>query len=161
MRTAPLVALVGALLLFSPSASAARSSSGYSSHNHSYSSRSHSSGGTTHVRGYVRKDGTYVQPHERRSTGTHAPRTYHPRVHSSYVPRAGVERDSHGHLKRSVVAKDEFRRMHPCPCTGRTTGPCPGYVIDHIVALKHGGPDAPSNMQWQTKADAKAKDKIE
>jgi hypothetical protein len=34
-------------------------------------------------------------------------------------------------------------------------------VIDHVQALKHGGADAPSNMQWQTTAAAKAKDKIE
>jgi hypothetical protein len=34
-------------------------------------------------------------------------------------------------------------------------------VIDHVQALKHGGADAPSNMQWQTVAAAKAKDKIE
>jgi 2',3'-cyclic-nucleotide 2'-phosphodiesterase (5'-nucleotidase family) len=37
----------------------------------------------------------------------------------------------------------------------------PGYVVDHIVALKHGGADAPSNMQWQTVEEAKAKDKWE
>jgi hypothetical protein len=34
-------------------------------------------------------------------------------------------------------------------------------VIDHMVPLKRGGADAPSNMQWQTKAPGKAKDKIE
>jgi 5-methylcytosine-specific restriction endonuclease McrA len=37
----------------------------------------------------------------------------------------------------------------------------PGYVVDHIIPLKHGGADAPSNMQWQTIAEAKAKDKWE
>jgi hypothetical protein len=37
----------------------------------------------------------------------------------------------------------------------------PGYVIDHIQALKHGGADKPSNMQWQTKEEAKAKDRWE
>jgi hypothetical protein len=31
-------------------------------------------------------------------------------------------------------------------------------VVDHVVALKRGGEDAPANMQWQTIADAKAKD---
>jgi len=36
-----------------------------------------------------------------------------------------------------------------------------GYVVDHITPLKRGGADSPSNMQWQTKADAKAKDKVE
>jgi hypothetical protein len=34
-------------------------------------------------------------------------------------------------------------------------------VVDHIKALKRGGADDPSNMQWQTKAEAKAKDRIE
>jgi len=36
-----------------------------------------------------------------------------------------------------------------------------GYVVDHIVPLACGGPEFPSNMQWQTKAEAKAKDKWE
>jgi hypothetical protein len=34
-------------------------------------------------------------------------------------------------------------------------------VIDHIVPLKRGGADSASNMQWQTKEAAKAKDKWE
>ena len=42
-----------------------------------------------------------------------------------------------------------------------TSGACLGYRKDHVVPLACGGPDAPANMQWQTKADAKAKDKWE
>ena len=38
---------------------------------------------------------------------------------------------------------------------------CPGYVIDHIKPLTCDGADDPSNMQWQTKAESKAKDKWE
>ena len=69
---------------------------------------------------------------------------------------------SHGHgQKRSREARDAFKRAHPCPSTGKKTGACPGYVIDHIKPLKRAGADAPGNMQWQTKADAKAKDKWE
>jgi hypothetical protein len=34
-------------------------------------------------------------------------------------------------------------------------------VIDHVVPLKRGGADAPTNMQWQTVTAAKAKDKVE
>ena len=35
--------------------------------------------------------------------------------------------------------------------------PCPGYVIDDVRALKHGGSDTPGSMQWQTREAAKAK----
>jgi hypothetical protein len=62
---------------------------------------------------------------------------------------------------RSYSVKHEFQRQHPCPSTGRTTGACPGYIKDHIRALDCGGPDAVSNLQWQTVAEAKAKDKWE
>jgi hypothetical protein len=62
---------------------------------------------------------------------------------------------------RSASAKREFQLTHPCPANGRTKGTCPGYVKDHVNPLACGGPDAPANMQWQTKADAKAKDKWE
>jgi hypothetical protein len=64
-----------------------------------------------------------------------------------------------GHIERSQVARIEFKKSHPCPSTGRSSGACPGYVIDHVKALKRGGADDPSNMQWQTKEDGKAKDK--
>jgi hypothetical protein len=72
-----------------------------------------------------------------------------------------VPRDSHGRIERSVAAKDAFKLAHPCPATGASGGPCPGYVIDHIIPLKRGGPDAPQNMQWQDTISAKAKDKVE
>lgn len=66
-----------------------------------------------------------------------------------------------GRLRRNRAAKAEFMRENPCPSTGATWGRCPGYVVDHVIALKRGGPDDPSNMQWQTTEDAKAKDRIE
>ena len=44
--------------------------------------------------------------------------------------------------------------------TGHPKG-WPGHIVDHIVPLKRGGADNPGNMQWQTEADAKAKDKWE
>lgn len=62
---------------------------------------------------------------------------------------------------RSAQAKAEFRREHPCPATGRTRGACRGFVIDHVTPLCAGGADAPQNMQWQSTADAKAKDRLE
>ena len=62
---------------------------------------------------------------------------------------------------RSQKAKTIFKYEHPCPATGRVKGSCPGYIIDHIKPLACGGLDAASNMQWQTTAEAKAKDKWE
>jgi hypothetical protein len=59
---------------------------------------------------------------------------------------------------RSRAVTREFQREHPCPSTGRTSGACPGYRKDHVVPLVCGGPDAVSNLQWQTISDARAKD---
>lgn len=62
---------------------------------------------------------------------------------------------------RSTAARYQFQKHTPCPSTGRPVGKCPGFVIDHIVPLACGGADASSNMQWQTVAEAKAKDRWE
>ena len=70
-------------------------------------------------------------------------------------------RDWRGHFVRCSAARAAFERDNPCPSTGQPRGACPGYVVDHIVPLKRGGADLPSNMQWQTAQDAKDKDKIE
>jgi membrane associated rhomboid family serine protease len=109
-----------------------------------------------HVRGYFRKDGTYVQPHERRSSKNGSTS-----FHSKQGTSSGTGRDSHERIKRSRAAKNAFEREHPCPSTGKNAGPCPGYVVDHVNPLECGGADSPSNMQWQTAANAKTKDKTE
>lgn len=62
---------------------------------------------------------------------------------------------------RSSVVTHDFQREHHCPATDRPYGPCPGYIKDHIVPLCAGGPDAVTNMQWQTAADSKVKDRAE
>ena len=63
-----------------------------------------------------------------------------------------------GAAERSRAARAAFLRAHPCPATGLSTGACPGWVVDHVTPLCAGGADAPTNMQWQTAADAKRKD---
>lgn len=64
-------------------------------------------------------------------------------------------RDKRGRLARISAERHQFMVKTGFP-HGR-----PGYIIDHIKPLKEGGADDPSNMQWQTIADAKAKDKWE
>jgi hypothetical protein len=139
---------------------------------------------TVHVKTYTRKDGTVVHAHDRSAPGTKSTsqpssttRTSESARTTSTTPvfttttitpatrprtvSITIERDSHGRIKRSGSAKHAFMQMHPCPLTGSTNGKCSGYVIDHITALKCGGLDDTSNMQWQTKEAAKAKDKWE
>lgn len=97
--------------------------------------------------------------HYSRGSSSHSYRSHSYGRKSNYT--SGARRDKHGHIARSSKAKGEFMRRHPCPSTGKKYGACPGYVVDHIVPLKDGGSDSPSNMQWQTKAAAKSKDKHE
>ncbi len=71
-------------------------------------------------------------------------------------PAAAQQSHSHSHrIKRGLEAKHRFERA-----TGHPHG-WPGHVIDHVIPLACGGADAPSNMQWQTIEEAKAKDRIE
>ena len=104
------------------------------------------------TRSTSRKSSSFV-PHPRSRATAYPGRT---------APRApGVKRDGRGRIARSTQARDEFRQNNPCPSTGWTSGKCPGYVVDHVRALKHGGADVPGNMQWQSVAAAKAKDRVE
>ena len=70
-----------------------------------------------------------------------------------FVLIAGATSLAGGH--RSSSARHAFLRQTRYP-HGR-----PGYVADHIIPIKRGGADSPANMQWQTKTQAKAKDKWE
>lgn len=55
-----------------------------------------------------------------------------------------------------------FKVSHVCPATHKKGNfPCPGYVVDHVIPLCKNGPDTVANMQWQTIAEGKAKDKWE
>lgn len=91
--------------------------------------------------------------HSRSSTGSsHRSPSTSPKATTPATPGA---RDTHGRLKRSEEAKRDFEKE-----SGHPHG-WPGHVVDHVVPLACGGTDAPSNMQWQTTEEAKAKDKVE
>ena len=63
---------------------------------------------------------------------------------------------------RSENTVHAFRKQNPCPATGKTTGACSGWVVDHKIPLCSGqGADDPSNMQWQAVAPSHVKDKEE
>lgn len=111
---------------------------------------------TTHVKSYTKKDGTHVAAHDRKSKDDSSSSKNEKKP--SATPKASsstTTRDSHGKIKRDKNAVKSFEKQTGYP-KGR-----PGYVIDHIIPLACGGPDIPLNMQWQSAADAKAKDKIE
>ncbi len=59
--------------------------------------------------------------------------------------------------KRDKAQVRAFRNEQPCPATGLKRGACPGWHVDHIIALCAGGEDHPRNMQWITKEDHRFK----
>jgi hypothetical protein len=60
---------------------------------------------------------------------------------------------------RPTNAEILFRLANPCPATGQAQGPCTGYVVDRVIPIVCGGEEDPSNMQWQTLAEAKEKNR--
>lgn len=63
--------------------------------------------------------------------------------------------------ERSPALRAEFMRQQPCPSTGATRGPCPGYQVDHIEALICGGRDEMHNLQWLQVQQHREKTRVE
>jgi hypothetical protein len=155
MRTLQAILLAVVLAISAPVD--AKGSGSY--HGGGHPGGSHSSGGH-HVSSSSAK--VHAGTHGSRSaTGTY--RNSSSRATTAHSSRAatGVPRDSSGRIKRDPHQRAAFMKSNPCPSTGRRSGGCPGYVVDHVQPLKRGGADRPGNMQWQTKAAAKEKDKRE
>lgn len=57
-------------------------------------------------------------------------------------------RDAKGKIIRNYQVLKDFQHLHPCPSTGKTTGKCPGWAIDHVLSLACGGADRIDNLQW-------------
>lgn len=64
------------------------------------------------------------------------------------VAPALVETRYCGKTERDAKVVAAFRRIHPCPATGLTTGACPYWQIDHVIPIDNGGCDSVNNMQW-------------
>ena len=62
---------------------------------------------------------------------------------------------------RSRTVRAEFMRQQPCPSTGATRGPCPGWQVDHIEALVCGGRDELRNLQWLQVQQHREKTRVE
>ena len=84
------------------------------------------------------------------------------------VQAAPVRRDDNGRIYRSRTVVARFQHSTICPGTGRTGTPCRGYVVDHRKPLGCATSEAErlqldrvSNLQYQTIAEGKAKDRIE
>jgi hypothetical protein len=63
--------------------------------------------------------------------------------------------------ERSPTLRAEFMRQQPCPSTGATRGPCPGWHVDHIEALVCGGRDELGHLQWLPVAEHREKTRVE
>ena len=159
------LALAAVLACASPGLFASGKSS---SHSPTHSTTSSHGSGSSHS-----STGSHISGSSHSSSGSHGSGSSHSSSksqsagsphsstgsHSKAVP--GVHRDSHGKIARDPRQTNAFKKQHPCPSTGKLSGSCPGYVIDHVIPLKRGGADSPSNMQWQTEGAAKLKDRTE
>jgi len=61
-------------------------------------------------------------------------------------------RDIAGAISHNPAPVRKFRAAHPCPANGSLSGPCPGFVVDHVKPLAKGGLDTADNMRWRTVA---------
>ena len=57
-------------------------------------------------------------------------------------------RDANGNIYRSYAVRSAFKKAHPCPVDGNTTGSCAGWGINHTIPLVCGGCDSVINLSW-------------
>jgi hypothetical protein len=108
---------------------------------------------TVHVKGYTKKDGTHVAAHDRKAPKKKGDTATRPAATTPSPTSASTQpRDEKGRFVRSETVRRNFMVLTGYP-SGRS-----GYIVDHIIPLACGGPDSVVNMQWQTVAEAQAKD---
>lgn len=127
-----------------------------------------------HGGGHSRSSSSRISEYHHRTytprVRSYTPREYHPRTYRTYSPR---KRGSRLHSNRAWLHKyasnpftnhGEYRSLAEKHLFWEQSGHphgWPGHVVDHVTPLACGGADRPSNMQWQTIAEGKAKDKWE
>ena len=73
------------------------------------------------------------------------PALANPLIDERYVNE--IKRDANGQIMRRADVLVAFKKIHPCPSTGKTTGAC-DWEIDHVIPLSAFGSDTVSNLQW-------------
>jgi len=80
---------------------------------------------------------------------------------TAFAQTCTLPRTANGNIKRSASEVYKFRKANPCPVTGKTTGACPGFQVEHTIPLCACGPDKVSNMTWMATAEHKIKTKAD
>ena len=57
-------------------------------------------------------------------------------------------RTADGSIARRADVLRAFKKAHPCPSTGKSSGRCDGWQIDHVIPLAVGGCDSLHNLQY-------------
>lgn len=47
------------------------------------------------------------------------------------------KRTADGSISRRADVLAAFKKAHPCPATGKTSGACPGWGMDHVGIARH------------------------
>lgn len=75
------------------------------------------------------------------------PTLANPLLDNRYVSE--IKRLPNGDILRRADVLAAFKRIHPCPSTGKAYGACRGWQINHVIPLACFGEDAVSNLSWQ------------
>lgn len=71
-------------------------------------------------------------------------------------------RDANGDIIRRADVIYAYRKIHPCPATGKLgMGACSGWALNHNKQLACGGCDSVSNLMWMSSAAKKIVDSYE
>ena len=79
--------------------------------------------------------------------GTAATAQTGPLVETRYC--GAPKRDASGDIIRRADVIAAYRKLHPCPSTGKLgKGACPDWALNHNVSLACGGCDSVSNLSF-------------